>query len=315
MSGNPKPLRPAAGGRSNASRAKTSSRNPKIIIALISLTILLVVLIVWLLHQQTPPRPDNPPAAIVDMPATTLPPGADFVSENRIIFGGIPRPQHAGMNITILRNMAYMVGYSEQRKDPLWSAYRVIRLTKSVNESRPKGNFLTDTRTASKVTHHDYTGSGYDRGHMTPNFAIATRFGPEAQLQTFLLSNICPQAPALNQKVWEHLEKDEIEYSNTYGEIWVIDGPVFADLTGGTTSKLRSGISIPAAFYKIIIEANHGHPRLFSVIMPQTVKGNESPRQYLTSVDEIEKETQLEFLWTLDADTQRELKQKVWPMW
>ena len=246
---------------------------------------------------------------------TTKSAAFDSVSEGRIIFGGMPRARAAGIQFTALRNKAYIVGYSEERRDPLWSAYRVIRVEGEVHEDRPKGNFLTDERTRARVTHNDFTGSGYDRGHMTPNFAIGTRYGPEAQLETFLLSNICPQAPALNQKVWEHLEKMEIDYSNQLGEVWVVDGPVFGDLNGGTTSKLRSGVSVPSAFYKIVVEAHAGTPRVFSVIMPQTVKGTESPRQFLTSVGEIEKETGLEFLWTLDAATQKGLKEKVWAMW
>ncbi len=55
-----------------------------------------------------------------------------------------------------------------------------------------------DTLTIAKVTHNDYTHSGYDRGHMAPNYAIATRYGQEAQKETFLMSNIVPQLGNLN---------------------------------------------------------------------------------------------------------------------
>jgi endonuclease G len=214
-----------------------------------------------------------------------------------------------------LRNIGYVSGYSEKRRNPVWVSYRVFRSPNAIPLIRPKGDFITDTRTIAKVSHHDYTGSGYDRGHMAPNSAIATRYGADAQRETFLLSNICPQAPNLNQKVWERLERAEVEYADRYEEVWVIDGPIFPDVNGGTEKKLRSGISVPSSFYKILVDEQLGKPRVFAVIMPQTVKGTESPDQFRTSVREIEKQSRLDFLTDLDPAVQKELEEKVWPMW
>ena len=238
-----------------------------------------------------------------------------LISDDRILFGGMPEPRNPSITFTVFKNAAYIVGYSETRKDPLWSAYRVKHMDHPFVLERPKGEFLTDDRTQARVTHHDFTGSGFDRGHMTPNNAIARCYGEEAQKETFLLSNICPQAPALNQKVWEHLEVREITYADDLGEIWVVDGPVFADQNGGTTRTLRSGIAVPAAFYKICLEDHAGVPHAFAVIMPQTVKGTELPQQYLVSISEIENDTGLTFFPTLDPATRQRLESKVWPMW
>lgn len=282
-------------------------------IILLAVILLTLLGLLYLRHSAAPDSAvTSRPAAVG--PAAT-PPRTDPVTENGIIFGGLPRARRADIRFTVLRNQAYIVGYSEERRDPLWAAYHVFGAAGPVHEERPRGSFLTDNRTQARTTHHDFTGSGYDRGHMAPNFAIATRFGPEAQLETFLLSNICPQAPALNEKVWVHIEKQEINYANRLGDVWVVDGPVFDDLSGGPTRKLRTGITVPSSFYKIVIENHTGVPRIFSVIMPQTVKGTELPQQYLTSVRTIEEKTQLEFLWTLDPATQRTLKEKTWPMW
>ena len=202
--------------------------------------------------------------------------------------------------------------------NPLWSAYRVFHNPNPFNLPRPTGGFLTDERSAAHVKDADFRRSGYDRGHMTPNSAIMHDYGADAQLETFLLTNICPQSPALNEKVWEKLESDERRYADRFDEVWVIDGPIFADLIGGTTDRLASGIAVPTAFYKILLDETGGpggKSRVFSVIMPQTVKGTELPQQFLTSVREIEKETDLEFLWKLDPAAQSLLENKVWPMW
>jgi len=223
-------------------------------------------------------------------------------------------------DFTVLRNVAYVVGYSEERKSPLFACYRVIR-EQSFKLDRPKGNFLTDRRTQALVKHADFTGSGYDRGHMVPNSAIARCFGEKAQIETFLLTNICPQAPSLNQRVWEELERKELIYAVRFGEVWVMDGPVFADATGGTTHKLRSGIAVPAAFWKILLEdekeGKGGEDRVhtFAVIMPQTVAGTEKFGQFATAINRIEKETGLEFLWKLSPAKQRALKRTASREW
>ncbi len=284
---------------------QSSGSNIPIVIVLLLLLLIAAALFFWKQQQQPAPLATTTPTAEQ----------AALISDDRILFGGTPEPHNPNITVTLLKNTAYIVGYSEKRKDPLWSAYRVKHMDHPFLLERPKGEFLTDPRTQAKVTHHDFTGSGFDRGHMTPNSAIARCYGEEAQKETFLLSNICPQAPALNQKVWEHLEMREITYADEYGEVWMIDGPVFADMNGGATRTLRSGIAVPTAFYKICLEDHDGTPRVFSVIMPQTVKGTELPQQYLVSVSEIETDTGLTFFPKLDPATRQRLESKVFPMW
>ena len=176
-------------------------------------------------------------------------------------------------------------------------------------------SFLVPAYASGALTH-------FDRGHMTPNAAIAHCFGAEAQHETFLLSNICPQAPNLNQKVWEHLEQKELVYANEAGNVWIVDGPIFSDLDPAQPHpprKLRSGIEIPEAFYKILVEDRSGGKgtdiRTFAVIMPQTVKGTESPAQYVRSIQDIETRTGLEFLWKLEPHLRARLIAQTNPLW
>ena len=51
-----------------------------------------------------------------------------------------------------------------------------------------------------KVRPNDYTGSGYDRGHIAPS-ADRTRNDADNS-NTFLMSNMVPQSPELNRGVW-----------------------------------------------------------------------------------------------------------------
>jgi endonuclease G len=136
---------------------------------------------------------------------------------------------------------------------------------------------------------------------MAPNYAIAICYGSDAQLETFRMSNILPQKPNLNRRVWERLEREEVKtYAQRFKTVWVIDGPIF----DATPSRLRSGVAVPRACYKIIIQEEHGQPRMLAFVMPQDATGSEKLGFFLTSVRKIEDETGLDFLNELPREMQ-----------
>ena len=115
------------------------------------------------------------------------------------------------------------------------------------------------------------------------------------------MSNITPQRPALNWQIWEHLEQTEIkEYAPRFRQIWVIDGPI-----SHNRNRLSGCEDVPDACFKIIVREEGGQPSVLAFIMPQTVTGTESAQQYLTRIDEIEKETGLDFFSAMPADIQQ----------
>ena len=251
------------------------------------------------LWQVTKPAPEAAPP-----PVTTTSGQSPHASKDvyrSCIYGGLPK---TAQDLKLLQNKGYLVGYSEKHKDPAWVAYRLFKVEHPPTLPRPT-KFSLDVRTLARVKTTDYTNTGYDRGHMAPNHAIATRYGEDAQLETFLLSNICPQKPNLNRKVWEHLEATEADdYANRFEEIWVIDGPIFND----PPEKLPAGVDVPRAFFKILVDEVAGRPRMLAFIMPQGVKGDEKPRAFLTSVQEIEKETGLDFFSDLPKEEEQKLE-------
>ena len=148
---------------------------------------------------------------------------------------------------------------------------------------------------------------------MCPNSAIAARYGRKGQMDTFLMSNICPQRPELNRKVWERLERLEEGYANKFGGIWVITGPIFDQ----HTQILNRQVEIPDSFFKILIDEDKGKVRVLPFIVPQKVTGKEILNEFLTSVDEIEKKTGLDFFTPMDKEFQDKLESFVPPktMW
>jgi endonuclease G len=215
-------------------------------------------------------------------------------SEKDLVFGGIPRYEKDSDNLKILHNIGFCVGYSERHKNPIWVSYRLDYMEATDPYKRP-GGFKPDPRTDSMVKQKDYTKSGYDRGHMAPNSSISDRFGREAQIETFMMSNITPQKPRLNRKVWQRLESLEADLANKCETIWVVTGPIFDD----HIEMLKSGVEVPDAFFKVLIDEKDGKLRALPFIIPQTVKGRESLEQFLTSIDQIEEQAGIDLFWAI----------------
>lgn len=215
------------------------------------------------------------------------------------VFGGLPRAQRFSLRtwVRVLENNGFTVGYSELRRNPLWVAYHARPIHRRRAYRRPD-DFRADERTLARVSPRDYTRSGYQRGHLAPSWLIAQAYGRKAQLETFLMSNITPQKSGLNQKLWQRLEEIEADrFARWHGGVWVITGPVF----GAHVRRLRSGVEIPDAFYRIYVdEIEDGPPQVLTFIVPQTVRGEEPLDDYLSTVDEIEARTGLDFLPALE---------------
>ncbi|HEY9018105.1 DNA/RNA non-specific endonuclease [Thiomicrospira sp.] len=207
----------------------------------------------------------------------------------------------------VFRNDAYMVGYSEKLGNPLWVTYQVLPKPEFSPRLPRPSQFQSDWRSTRCwfvlpcIEHDDYTESGYDRGHLAPNHVIASRYGQEAQIETFLMTNITPQAPNLNRRAWQRLEEIAANhFADRYAPFTVVTGPIFDDKPKHLPGyKL---IAIPKGFYKIFIrESKNGEPpKVLAFVMPQTALGNEDLSQYLVSVRDIEEQTGLDFMHELD---------------
>jgi endonuclease G len=238
--------------------------------------------------------------------------GGDFVAavaegDRTHVYGGAPMANGFPHPVRLLVNEGYVVGYCEALGNPAWAAYRVADMDKPMEPAPRPETFETDLRTAARVAPSDYTNSGYDRGHMAPNHAIATRYGEAAQRETFLMSNIAPQRHALNGGVWKQLEmKIATSYPARFGEVWVVVGPVFEP----RAEKLRNGTVVPEAFFKIVIDESDGRVRTQAFIFPQATPAGAEAGRYAVSIDEVERRTGLDFLHELPDAAEDALEAK-----
>lgn len=209
----------------------------------------------------------------------------------------------------VLRNDGVLIGWSDLRVNPLWVSYQ-LRAVEDDARIGERPDFRRDWRTLWPIATDSYFGSGYDRGHMAPNYAIAASYGREAQRETFLMSNISPQRPDLNRRLWQRLEEVVIDrFATRFGTLQVITGPIFAEGIGSFFHRVGF-VEVPEAFYKIIVVPS-SEPRALAFVMPQGVAGNEPLDRYLASIDEIEARTGLDFFPQLPGPTEHRLESSV----
>jgi DNA/RNA endonuclease G (NUC1) len=145
-------------------------------------------------------------------------------SKGNLIKYGLPEPHELAGPYHVLRNQGYVSGYDAGIQDPRWVETRFFGVTNPRSVARPK-QFSPDDRIEPRyrVDTHFLTDTGYDRGHMAPNWGVSICYGRNAQIETFLLTNVVPQSPALNRGLWETLEKIiSNDYARRFGQVWVM---------------------------------------------------------------------------------------------
>lgn len=229
--------------------------------------------------------------------------------------GGLPcemKTHRPPAGVQYFKHTGFTVCYSPELRHPLWVAVKVHDGKRKTQTDRP--SFKADPKARNSPKPTDYAKTGYDRGHMAPNRAITTCYGPAAQRETFLLSNICPQRPGLNRGPWRKMEHMITDiWPAKFGDIYVISGA----LSGDNSKKLPSKIDIPEGFYKIAVTQHKGKLYALAVYMKQNSSYGAFPRTKIVSIDELERMTGLDFLSALPDDVERELESKkptrLWP--
>ena len=253
----------------------------------------------------------------------------DPVPENQVFFAGAPERtgDPAPKDIVLLQRGEFAIGWSPSLRHPVWAAYHVVKDARFDSLKRPK-NFQKDRSVASSPAATDYARTGYDRGHLVPNRAIVTRYGPDEQEKTFLMTNIAPQRPALNRGPWREMEQRFADlWTARYGEIWVIVGAVSP--VAERQKMENTAINVPSQFYMLIVavEANEnrtsenepaGEVRALAVLLPQTAEVDDFPVHNIVTIKELETATGLEFVPDMPKFLARPLKSdrptRLWPI-
>jgi endonuclease G len=208
----------------------------------------------------------------------------------------------------VLCRTGYAVGYNYQTKNADWVAYHVTK--ESVNaQFKRSNNFKVDAELPeyAQSTLSDYSKSGYDRGHLAPSAAMD--FSQESMQESFLLSNMSPQLPGFNRVGWRLLEEHVRDLANEYQELYVVTGPIY----DGNETSIGDGVVIPSAFYKVVLDPYYNDAIAF-IVPHRDVSGSELV-DFVTTIDEVEERTNLDFFANTSDDIENSMEAMLWEMW
>jgi endonuclease G len=151
-----------------------------------------------------------------------------------------------------------------------------------------------------RVTNSSYTGGGFDRGHTVPSGDRTANL--TMNVSTFLMTNIMPQAPQMNQRTWAQLEDSARRLVQSGNELYIISGSYGRGGTGNNgyfTTIDNGNVTVPAMVWKVIVvipNANNDlsristSTRVIAVNVPNDNSVNTNWKTYRTTVNEIENE-------------------------
>jgi endonuclease G len=222
----------------------------------------------------------------------------------------------------LMEKPQYVLSYNNARGGANWVAWNLNESWYGTVE-RKQGQFITDMSLPDgfqRITHNDYTGSGYDRGHMVRSEErTRTREDNDA---TFLMTNILPQTHDLNAGPWLSLETYcEVLAKKKNHELYLIAGGIYDKNPEYLKGKGNGRVAIPKSTWKIVVVLERGQglesvnkeTRVIAVNMPNE-QGKEFKksgwRKYLTTVDELERLTGYDFLSNVPPDIQAVIESK-----
>ncbi|MEZ4795370.1 MAG: DNA/RNA non-specific endonuclease [Flavobacteriaceae bacterium] len=206
---------------------------------------------------------------------------------------------------TIVKHYYYTLSYAEDHEQAEWVAYNLTKDQLSDNDFERPYFEIDPLVLTQSADWRNYRNSGYDRGHLCP--AGDRRFSHEAYNETFLTSNISPMQHDFNSGIWNRLEQKVRSWAQKYDGVFVVTGGV---LKPGLQTIGDEEVSVPEAFYKIILDADDGTYKVLAFLIPNQPSSN-SFYDYTVTVDEIESLTGIDFFADLPDTLETRLESRV----
>jgi endonuclease G, mitochondrial len=232
---------------------------------------------------------------------------------------GIPAPTSTSdPNNFLSVKSGYVLSYNSSRKVPNWVSWELN--TSYLGTSDRQDDFRPDDTLPASLPQaqlSDYSGSGYDRGHMCPS--ADRTLTVSANSQTFFLSNMVPQAANNNQGPWAAMENDLRTLVRSGKELFIISGGTFS----ASSNTVGSGVVVPDKTFKVVVvldAAGQGtssvtnSTRVIGVMMPNEnnqISRTADWRTFRVSVDSIEAATGDNFLSDVDPAVQAVIEARV----
>lgn len=237
--------------------------------------------------------------------------------ENPLLFGNPSGATAvvANENNYLMEKPQYSISYNRAKATANWVAWRLD--TTWIGSTPRQDDFRPDSSLPSgwyQVTDFDYSGSGYDRGHMCPSGDRTNSVANNSA--TFLMTNMVPQFGANNQGPWEEFESYCRTLANQGNEIYIMSGP-FGNI--GTIAQGR--VVVPSHTWKVVLVMPNGSDdltrvnkstRVFGIIVPNQppLDINAPWRNFRVTVDAIENLTGYDFFNLIPKNTQELIERR-----
>lgn len=144
---------------------------------------------------------------------------------------------------------SYTVLYDSTLRVPVTADWLLIHSFLGSSQREPSWRFKEDGRVPRpRATHQDYNKSGFDRGHMCP--AADRSASRDLMRSTFIMTNVCPQTPALNRGPWKKLEDACRSYARNGHDLRIVAEAVF--WPADTLRIGRDSVAVPHGFVKTV---------------------------------------------------------------
>lgn len=203
---------------------------------------------------------------------------------------------------------AMQVSYNPQLRIANWVRHELFRDGLERSCVKRSDRFATEKRL--KIMHlpdvgaKDYGHTGYDRGHLAPSGDF--QWGQDINDETFMMTNMTPQTPWLNQKAWNSLEGRVRRWACGNNHLKIYTGPV---LKPGLR-KQAACVAVPEEYFKVVLADQGGEYRAIGFIYSQS-DSKDVWKERAIPVAEVEKRTGLKFFTEYPEDIAQEFKNKV----
>lgn len=223
-------------------------------------------------------------------------------AEADITYLEIPAPREGEV---ILQHTAYTLSYNPSFHVANWVAYELTR-EETIAAVKRNNRFVPDPLLpAGSASNEDYRGTGYDKGHLAPAADMA--FSSQTMTESFYLSNMAPQEPAFNRGIWKRLEDRVRDWAEKEDTVYVVTGTV---LTEGLSTIGRDRITVPALFYKVILDCTEPGIKGIGFLMPN--EGSQLPLQhYAVTIDSVESLSGSDFFPKLPDDLEKQVENSI----
>ena len=205
----------------------------------------------------------------------------------------------------IVEHTGFTVSFNREHNNPNWVAWELT--AEEAEGNLPRVNdFEPDPKLPEnhQVKHADYTGSGYDRGHMVP--AADMKWDSKAMNDCFYMSNICPQTHTLNAGGWETLESACRRWAKREGSVYIVCGPVYKGNRHKTIGN-ELKITVPEGFFKVVLSLREGSEKAIGFYYANS-NAKQSMKATATTVDEIETLTGMDFFVNINDKLEERLE-------